>query len=60
MAASPALTALITVQVPELAELEDGTPAPEGTPEEEAFYPGCFRESSEIRPAPESELEAGL
>jgi hypothetical protein len=34
---------LITVQVPELAVLEDGTPAPEGTPEDEAFYPGCFR-----------------
>jgi hypothetical protein len=48
---------LITVQVPELAQLEDGTPAPEGTPEEEAFYPGCFRESSEIRPAPEPEPE---
>ena len=50
---------LITVQVPELAVLEDGTPAPEGTPEEEAFYPGCFRDSSEIRPTPEPELEAG-
>ena len=37
---------LITVQVPGLAELEDGTPAPEGTPEEEAFYPGCFRDAS--------------
>ena len=49
---------LITVQVPELAVLEDGTPAPEGTPEDEAFYPGCFRDSSEIRPAPEPEPEA--
>jgi hypothetical protein len=39
---------------------EDGTPAPEGTAEEEAFYPGCFRDSWQIRPAPEPEPEAGL
>ncbi len=48
----------ITVQTPELARLEDGSPAPAGTPEEEAFYPGCFRDASEIRPAPEAEPEA--
>jgi hypothetical protein len=48
----------IVVQARELAVLEDGTP-PMDTPDEELFYPGCFRESSEIRPAPEPEAEAG-
>ena len=47
----------IVVQSPELAELEDGTPAPEGTPEQEAYYPAVFRDASEIRPAPEAEPE---
>jgi hypothetical protein len=48
----------ITVQTRELAQLEDGSPAPVGTLEEEAYYPACFRDASEIRPAPEA--EAGL
>jgi hypothetical protein len=48
----------ITVQTPELAQLEDGTPAPEGTPEEEAYYPAVFREASEIRPVAEAEAGA--
>ena len=48
----------IVVQVPELAQLEDGTPAPEGTPEGDAFYPAVFRDASEIR-MPEAEPEAG-
>ena len=47
----------ICVQVPELATLEDGSPAPDGTPEDEAFFPLCFRESSEIR-MPSAEPEA--
>lgn len=33
----------------ELAELEDGSPAPDGTPDDEAFYPLCFRGYDEIR-----------
>lgn len=33
----------------ELAELEDGSPAPEGTPEDELLYPLCFRDQEEIR-----------
>jgi hypothetical protein len=49
----------ITVQAPELARLADGTPAPEGTPEEEAYYPAVYRDASEIRPVPEAEPEAG-
>ena len=40
--------------------LEDGTPAPEGTAEQAAFYPGYLRNSPQIRPAPEPEPEAGL
>jgi hypothetical protein len=43
----------VLVDAREVAELEDGTPAPEGAPEDELFYPLCFRDSSEI------ELEAG-
>ena len=39
----------ICVQVPELARLEDGSPAPGGTPEDEAFFPCCYRDSSEIK-----------
>ncbi len=39
---------------------EDGTPVPEGTAEETAFYPGCLPDSPQIRPAPEPEPEAGL
>jgi hypothetical protein len=48
----------IVVQAPELARLEDGTLAPEGTPPDEASYPVCFRDASEIR-VPETEPEAG-
>jgi hypothetical protein len=48
----------IVIQHPELAQLEDGSPAPAGTPADQAFYPVCFRDSSEIRPAePEAEAE---
>ena len=41
----------VCVQDPRLAELEDGSPAPEGTPEDEALFPLCFRDASEIRRA---------
>jgi hypothetical protein len=39
---------------------EGRTPAPQGTADQEEFYPGCLRASPQIRPAPEPELEAGL
>jgi len=38
-----------------LAQLEDGSPAPAGTPGEDLRYPTCYRDSSEIRePQPEA------
>jgi hypothetical protein len=36
---------------------EDATPAPGGAGEQEAFYPGCVRDSPLIHPAPEPEPE---
>ena len=49
----------VTVLARELAELEDGTRAPEGTPDEQLYYPSCFRDASELRPQA-TEPEAGL
>jgi hypothetical protein len=42
---------LITVTAPELATLEDGSPAPAGTDPDEVWHPQCFRDASEIREA---------
>jgi hypothetical protein len=39
----------VTVEDRRLAELEDGSPAPEGTADEDLWFPQCFRDSSEIR-----------
>lgn len=49
---------LVTVYAREVAQLEDGTPAPDGTPGEDLWFPQCFRGSSELRPAPQPETEA--
>jgi hypothetical protein len=35
-----------------LAVLEDGSPAPAGTAEDDLFYPCCWRDASEIRYRP--------
>ena len=43
----------VTVYAREVAELEGGSPAPDGTPEEDMFHPGCFRSAEELRLAPE-------
>jgi len=43
---------LVTVYARELAELEDGSPAPEGTADGDLFWPQCFRGSDELRLAP--------
>lgn len=40
---------LVTVEDRRLAELEDGSPAPEGTADEDLLFPQCFRDASEIR-----------
>ena len=36
------------------AVLDDGTAAPEGTPDEDLCFPTCFRDRSEIRQRPSS------
>jgi hypothetical protein len=48
---------LVTIEDRRLAELDDGSPAPGGTPDEDLLFPQCYRESSEIRLVPD--LEAG-
>jgi len=48
---------LVTIEDRRLAELDDGSPAPEGTPDEDLLFPQCYRDSSELQPTPE--LEAG-
>jgi hypothetical protein len=50
---------LVTLQDRRVAELEDGSPALEGTPAGDLLFPQCYRDSSELRPIPPSGLEAG-
>jgi len=40
---------LVTIEDRRLAVAEDGSPAPEGTPDEDLLFPQCFRDSSEIQ-----------
>ncbi len=49
---------MVAVYAREVAQLEDGSPAPAGTPGIDLRVPRCFRGSSELRPAPEPRLEA--
>ena len=42
---------LVTIEDRRAAELEDGTPAPAGTPDDQLLFPMCFRDASELRPA---------
>ena len=42
-----------------MAELEDGSPAPEGTPDDDLLFPQCYQDSSELRLVPLSGLDAG-
>jgi hypothetical protein len=46
---------LVTIEDRRLAELDDGSPAPEGTPDEDLLFPQRYRDSSELRPTPEPE-----
>jgi hypothetical protein len=43
---------LVTIGDRRLAELDDGSLAPEGTPDEDLLFPQAYRDSSEIRPVP--------
>ncbi len=45
----------VWIDVRELATLEDGSPAPAGTADEDLFFPCCFRDASEIRHATDEE-----
>jgi hypothetical protein len=47
-----------TIEDRRVAELEDGSPAPEGTPDGDLLLPQCYRDSSELRPIPLPSLEA--
>jgi hypothetical protein len=38
----------VVVEVRHLATLEDGSPAPDGTPDYDLWFPVCFRDASEI------------
>jgi hypothetical protein len=49
---------MVTVYAREVAELEDGSPAPEGTADEDLFHPQCFRSAEELRLAPEGDGNA--
>lgn len=40
---------LVTVYAREVAMLGDGSPAPEGTPDEDKWFPRCFRDASELK-----------
>ena len=51
---------LVTIEDRRVAELEDGTPAPVGIPDDQLLFPMCFRDASELRPAgPGQGREAG-
>jgi hypothetical protein len=49
---------LITVEDRRVATLGDGSPAPEGAPDEDVWYPQCYRDASEIRRL-EEDTDAG-
>jgi hypothetical protein len=40
----------MSVDVRDLAVMDDGSPAPDGADEQDILYPCCFRDASEIRP----------
>ena len=45
----------VCVEARELATLDDGSPAPDGTADEDLFQPCCFRDASELRRATDGE-----
>lgn len=48
---------LVTIEDRRLAELDDGSPAPDDTPDYDLLFPQCYRDSSELQAIPE--VEAG-
>ncbi len=46
---------LVTVDDRRVAMLGDDSPAPDGTPDEDLWFPQCFRDASEIRAVPGTE-----
>ncbi len=40
---------LITIEDRSVATQQGGSPARDGTPDEDLWFPGCYRDSSEIR-----------
>lgn len=50
---------LVTVYARELAQLEDGTPAPDGNRDEDMWFPQCFRDASELRLCAAAARKAG-
>ena len=48
---------LVTIEDRRLAELDDASPAPDGTPDDDLLFPQCYRGSSELQAM--SEAEAG-
>jgi hypothetical protein len=42
----------VCIEAREVAVLEDGTIPPPDTPDEDLFYPMCYRDRSEIRQSP--------
>ena len=51
---------LVTIEDRRVAELEDGTPAPAGTPDEQLLFPMCFRDASELRQAGRTVAQRGI
>lgn len=51
---------VLTIEDRSVAELEDGTPAPVGTPDDDLWHPGAFRTADEIRPRAEASAEAEI
>jgi hypothetical protein len=48
----------LTIEDWSVAELEDDSRAPAGTPDDDLLFPQCLRNSSELRPVPPSGPEA--
>jgi hypothetical protein len=48
---------LVTIEDRHVAELEDGSPAPEGTPDDDLMFPQCYQ--GQLRTAPRPAVRPG-